>query len=123
MARITNPDWLHKPNGDDFVSYYPARAMELGKEGKVTLNCTVSATGTLTDCSVDKSPTGYGFGDATLRISKLFKMKPQTADGQAVEGGKFTTVVVCVLPTKSFTTESRRLERNLSGRRFRTTPP
>jgi protein TonB len=94
VARITNPDWLHKPNGDDFVSYYPARAMELGKEGKVTLNCTVSATGTLTDCSVDESPAGYGFGDATLRISKLFKMKPQTADGSAVEGGKFTTVVV-----------------------------
>jgi protein TonB len=43
---------------------------------------------------VDEDPTGFGFGDATLRISKLWKMKPQTADGQPVEGAKWSTVVI-----------------------------
>jgi protein TonB len=91
---VDNPDWLHKPNGDDYADYYPARAMELDKTGRVTLHCTVTAKGTLADCSADEDPPGYGFGDASLRISKLFKMKPLTADGKAVEGGKFSTVIV-----------------------------
>jgi protein TonB len=68
--------------------------MELGKTGRVTLNCTVTSKGTLADCSAQENPAGYGFGDASIRISKLFKMKPQQADGQSVEGGKFSTVIV-----------------------------
>jgi len=86
---IANPEWLKKPNGDDFVSYYPPRAMDLGKEGRVTIKCSVKANGTLENCSItNEDPTGYNFGDASLRMAKLFKMKPQTRDGQAVEGAE-----------------------------------
>ena len=91
MAVITNPEWLRKPNGDDYVSYYPQRAMDLGKPGSATIKCSVRANGTLENCVVtSEDPPGFDFGAATLRISKLWKMKPKTADGQAVEGAEVT---------------------------------
>ena len=88
---VTNPDWLRKPNGDDLAQYYPPRAMDLGKEGTVTIKCTVNAKGTLENCSVlNETPPDLGFGSASIRMSKLFKMKPQTKDGQAVDGAEIT---------------------------------
>lgn len=63
--------------------------MDLGKEGKAMIKCTVAANGTVTNCSVvSEEPDGLGFGAAALRLSKLFKMKPKTSDGQSVEGGE-----------------------------------
>ena len=57
-------------------------------EGKATLNCTVDAKGQLQSCSVvSEEPADMGFGDAAMKLSKLFKMRPQTKDGQPVDGG------------------------------------
>ena len=91
MATITNPDWLRKPNGDEMAQYYPPRAMDLGKEGKATLKCTVTAKGTVENCMiVSEEPDNLGFGSAAMKLSRLFKMKPKTSDGQAVEGAEVT---------------------------------
>jgi protein TonB len=88
---VTHPDWEHLPNGDDINAYYPPRAMDLGKSGKVTMTCTVTAKGTVTDCAIDsEDPPDFGFGQAAIRMHNLFKMKPQTADGQPVGGAKVT---------------------------------
>ena len=93
-AVISQPDWLRKPGPDEFAQYYPPRAMELGKGGKVMISCTVTAKGTLTGCTTSgEDPPNYGFGDAALKISKFFKMKPQSIDGKPVEGGSFSTVI------------------------------
>ena len=60
--------------------------MELS--GEAMMVCVVSATGDLSDCSIEsESPPNMGFGDATLRASGLFKMKPATLFGQPVDGG------------------------------------
>ena len=49
---------------------------------------TVTAKGTLVNCDVvSESPENYGFGDAAIRLSKIFRMRPKTSDGAAVEGG------------------------------------
>ena len=60
--------------------------MEVG--GSAALSCTVTARGTLIGCSItSESPADMGFGDAAIKLSKLFKMRPQTKDGQPVDGG------------------------------------
>jgi protein TonB len=84
---ITKPDWVRKPSGDAVNRAYPDRALRQNISGRVTLSCTVNADGTVSGCSVvSENPADYGFGDAAIRLSKQFKMRPQTADGQPVGG-------------------------------------
>ena len=85
---IQRPDWARKPSGEDIARYYPDRAMRMNVEGRVTLSCSVTAKGTLDGCSVvSEDPADQDFGAAAMRMTKLFKMKPQTLDGAPVEGG------------------------------------
>jgi protein TonB len=84
---ITNPDWSARPSGEDMARYYPEQAQRLEAAGNVVLNCIVTAKGTVAGCTVlSEDPMGYGFGEAALKLSRLFKMKPRMVDGQAVEG-------------------------------------
>ena len=85
---ITRPDWLSRPSGEDLARFYPDRAREEGVSGRATISCTVTARGGLTGCSVvSETPSGSGFGAATLRAAGRFRMKPKTENGQPVEGG------------------------------------
>jgi protein TonB len=86
---ITQPDWLRKPTAEDMAQYYPDRAQRLGVSGRAELSCTVTAQGTLTECSVaSEDPSDQGFGTAALKMTRLFKMRPQTRDGAPVGGAK-----------------------------------
>ena len=86
---ITRPDWIHQPNGQDFVNYYPPQALEAGISGHTAMECTVKADGTLTACHiVEETPSGKGFGSAELKLASRYRMKPQTVDGAPVEGAK-----------------------------------
>lgn len=96
---ITNPDWSRRPSSEDLARFYPDRALRLEKEGRATITCKVKANGTLEACSiVSEDPADLGFGDATLRASRLFKMRPQTKDGQPVDGGTVRIPLVWKLP-------------------------
>ncbi len=84
---ISNPDWSARPNGDDMARYYPDRAQRLEKSGTVVLQCLVTAKGGVSGCAVvSEDPADFGFGEAALKLSRLFRMKPRTEDGQAVDG-------------------------------------
>ncbi len=64
------------------------------------MKCTVTSKGTLTACQVlSETPEDYGFGDATLKIARFFKLKPKTVDGNAVEGGSYTFSIKWAVPT------------------------
>ncbi|MFV4657324.1 TonB family protein, partial [Mycobacterium tuberculosis] len=48
----------------------------------------VTASGQLTRCTVSgEAPANRHFGDAALKLSRIFRMSPKTEDGQPVEGG------------------------------------
>lgn len=84
---IGSPDWLRMPGATEFSKYYPATALDRDLGGTVTLACLVTASGQVRNCAVAaETPKGVGFGDAARKLAPFFQMRPQTRDGQPVDG-------------------------------------
>jgi TonB family protein len=74
---VTNVRWLSIPGPQDMARGYPAKAFAAGVDGNATIECRVEPKGTLKDCFVaSEQPTGYGMGEAALRLAPIFRMRP-----------------------------------------------
>lgn len=82
-ARSTGSvQWARAPSGADIARYHPDRAMRQGVYGEAKMLCAVMANGALDNCSViSESPEGHDFGEAALRLSRLFRAQTTTRDG------------------------------------------
>lgn len=81
---ISSPHWTHVPR--DLAGYYPRRAISREVEGVVTLDCIVRVSGSLDCTPVSETPSGWGFAEAALRISRDYQMTPAMRGGVPVEG-------------------------------------
>ncbi|HZZ67816.1 MAG TPA: energy transducer TonB [Phenylobacterium sp.] len=67
---------------DPMLRYYPEQAQRNHIEGVATVGCTVTPEGKLTDCVVlSEDPPNWGFGEAALKLTPLFKMRRATKGG------------------------------------------
>lgn len=66
-------------------AFYPQKALDKGIEGHVTLEFTVTRTGSLQDVVViDSSPPGY-FEEAALKAATQFRYEPRIINGEPVD--------------------------------------
>jgi TonB family protein len=72
-----------------FDRFYPDRAREGEVHGRATIQCTITAAGTLADCVVvQETPTFYGFGMAAIQIAtRLYRVETTLPDGTSTVGG------------------------------------
>jgi hypothetical protein len=83
------PPWAEKaPGPDDYLRVYPQKAKELGAESSVRLACTIKRDRKL-DCVTEwEQHPGRGFGEAALKVSKLYVVKksiePEIQPGKIV---------------------------------------
>ncbi len=71
---------------------YPARARDLNLAGRAVIHCVLTEAGGVDGCQVvSEEPQGFGFGDAAVQLSKVFRMKAKT-------GGKPVAVEQVTIP-------------------------
>lgn len=96
---VTAPVWTQRPTGEDVASAYPKAMRTSGVEGRAAMVCRIDDDGRLQDCAVAvEEPLKAGFGPATLKLAKRFRMKPLDGAGEPVSGAQIRIPVMFRLP-------------------------
>lgn len=85
------PDWIKAPDAETISDFYPTRANQMNVQGASTIKCIVRTDHRLHDCVIaSESPAGYGFGEAAIRASSTFQLRPGTVNGVEQSEGEVT---------------------------------
>lgn len=92
------PVWRYAPRADRLSEYYPAYALERGREGEARLHCIIGKKGKL-DCErVSETPAKAGFGSAALQVAHRFRHVERLADGRNAIGTPINLRVLFRMP-------------------------
>jgi TonB family protein len=90
--------WLRKPSGEDIAAAYPQRAKDQAVSGRILLECQTTAGGSFSSCTIlSVAPDDFGFGEAALKLSRLFRLDPKQ-DGVVLEGGVIQIPIILLAP-------------------------
>jgi protein TonB len=93
------PDWVQRPNGADVAWAYPPAAEAANLEGRATLACRIDGAGRLERCQVvSEAPLDAGFGQAALKMSARFQMRPVDKNGLRTRGANVRIPIRFALP-------------------------
>jgi hypothetical protein len=107
---VTRPTWLERPDPEVIWRHYPEAASNQLVVGRVVLDCVVPLD-PVPECRVvDETPTGWGFGDAAVAISRTFRLVPGTVDGAPVAGARMQIPVRFMLEADDVWAERLRAE-------------
>ena len=71
----------------EYEATYPERAFRKGKVGRVELHCIAGPDGILTACTAkQEEPVGWGFAEAAVKLSSMYRVPPPTPDRKSVDG-------------------------------------
>ncbi len=88
VVALSEVPFTQRPSAGDFGRHYPRRALVNRVEGRVTLNCVVQRNFRL-DCVVaEEDPPGQGFGQAAMRLSRVFRAAREFPDGRPTVGAQ-----------------------------------
>lgn len=86
---IGKPQWTGLPTGEALQNAIPATVAPDVTIARVTLACVVGAAGEMQTYRVEsETPPGQGMGEATLGLSKTFRLSLWTAEGLPTIGGE-----------------------------------
>ncbi|HKT53639.1 MAG TPA: TonB family protein, partial [Caulobacteraceae bacterium] len=97
---VHGAQYTRSPDADAMAQCYPDRAQRMNTEGTSVMSCSVTASGTLSGCSVtSENPADFGFGEQAVHcLARLFKVKPEDRDGVPVAGGTISLSIRWQLP-------------------------
>ena len=74
----------------DYSAVYPEAAQRKRIEGEALVRCIVGTDLRLSDCRVVReTPSGQGFGEATIRVAMSLRLKATTLAGEPTPGRGF----------------------------------
>jgi TonB family protein len=96
---VKNEDFLVMPDNDQMQMNYPPATLAAHLGGRATVRCVVTSEGSLGDCKIlSETPSDRGFGQATLAVTRYWKIRLVRLDGTPTEGANFQRTVVWMPP-------------------------
>lgn len=76
---------IRRPTEEETSDLYPAEARKHAKQGEAAVTCEIGLSTRLEHCVVtSEDPPGFGFGDALMRATVFYRVRPPTVDGKPV---------------------------------------